>query len=120
MEKRCICCKRLEFNWRTNSARVAKDLKQAAELGINATVDMDMEGSAYYFHLVNLVNEGKVNVKLVEDAVRRVLIAKFKLGLFDDPFKYCDVEREKKTLGSKEIVEATKEVALESIVLFKE
>ncbi len=98
---------------------VAKDLKQAAELGINATVDMDMEASAYYWHLAELVKEGKVNIKLVDGAVRRVLIAKFKLGLFDDPFKYCDVEREKKTIGSKEIVAATKEVALESLVLLK-
>jgi beta-glucosidase len=48
-----------------------------------------------------------------------VLIAKFKLGLFDDPFKYCNEEREKKTIKSKEIVDATKEVALESIVLLK-
>lgn len=98
---------------------VAKDLKQAAELGINATVDMDMEANAYYTHLANLVREGKVDIKLVDDAVRRVLIAKFKLGLFDDPFKYCSEEREKKTIKSKEIVEATKEVALESIVLLK-
>lgn len=98
---------------------VAKDLKQAAELGINATVDMDMEANAYYTHLANLVREGKVDIKLVDDAVRRVLIAKFKLGLFDDPFKYCHEEREKKTIKSKEIVDATKEVALESIVLLK-
>jgi beta-glucosidase len=98
---------------------VAKDLKQAAELGINATVDMDMEANAYYTHLANLVREGKVDIKLVDDAVRRVLIAKFKLGLFDDPFKYCNEEREKKTIKSKEIVDATKEVALESIVLLK-
>lgn len=98
---------------------VAKDLKHAAELGINATVDMDMEANAYYYHLADLVREGKVDIKLVDDAVRRVLIAKFKLGLFDDPYKYCDEEREKKTLVSKEIVEATKEVALESIVLLK-
>jgi len=98
---------------------VAKDLKQAAELGINATVDMDMEANAYYTHLANLVREGKVDIKLVDDAVRRVLIAKFKLGLFDDPFKYCNEEREKKTIKSREIVEATKEVALESIVLLK-
>ncbi|MDF1611483.1 glycoside hydrolase family 3 N-terminal domain-containing protein [Stygiobacter electus] len=98
---------------------VAKDLKQAAELGIKATVDMDMEANAYYYHLADLVKEGKVDIKFVDDAVRRVLIAKFKLGLFDDPYKYCDEEREKNTLVSKEIVNATKEVALESIVLLK-
>jgi len=98
---------------------VAKDLKQAAELGIKATVDMDMESGGYHNYLIDFVNEGKINVELVNNAARRILIAKFKLGLFENPYKYCDVEREKKTLGSKEIVEAAKEVALESIVLLK-
>ncbi|MEW6194888.1 MAG: beta-glucosidase BglX [Bacteroidota bacterium] len=98
---------------------VAKDLKEAGKLGIEATVDMDMESNAYYNHLADLVKEGKVDIKLVDDAVRRVLIAKFKLGLFDDPFKYCDVEREKKTIRSKEIIDATKEVASETLVLLK-
>ncbi|MEW6654474.1 MAG: glycoside hydrolase family 3 N-terminal domain-containing protein, partial [Bacteroidota bacterium] len=98
---------------------VAKDRKQAAELGIKATVDMDMETSAYFYHLAQLVNEGKVDIKFVDDAVRRVLIAKFKLGLFDDPYKYSNVEREKKTIKSKEIVDATREVAQETLVLLK-
>ena len=98
---------------------VAKDLKEAAKLGIESTVDMDMEANAYYSHLANLVREGKIDIKLVDAAVRRVLIAKFKLGLFDDPFKYCNEEREQKTIKSKEIVDATNEVALESIVLLK-
>lgn len=98
---------------------VAKDRKHAAELGIKATVDMDMETSAYFYHLSELVKEGKVDIKLVDDAVRRVLIAKFKLGLFDDPYKYCNVEREKKTIKSKEIVDATREVAEETLVLLK-
>ncbi len=98
---------------------VAKDLREAAKLGIEATVDMDMEANAYYYHLADLVKEGKVDIKLVDDAVRRVLIAKFKLGLFDDPYKYCDAEREKKTIRAKEIVDATKEVARESLVLLK-
>lgn len=98
---------------------VAGDLRQAAKLGINATIDMDMEGSAYYHHLSDLVNDGEVDIKFVDDAVRRVLLAKFKLGLFDDPYKYCDIERERKTLGRKDIVAFTKEVALESMVLLK-
>lgn len=97
----------------------AKDLKQAAELGINATVDMDMEANAYYRHLADLVNEGKVNIKIVDAAVQRVLLAKFKLGLFDDPFKYSDADHEKKTIMSKKIVDATREVARESLVLLK-
>jgi len=98
---------------------VAKDRKHSAELGIKATVDMDMETSAYFYHLADLVKERKVDIKLVNDAVRRVLIAKFKLGLFENPYKYCDVEREKKTIKSKEIVDATREVAQETLVLLK-
>ena len=97
----------------------AKDLKDAAELGIEATIDMDMESNGYIRYLTELVNENKVNIKLIDDAVRRVLIAKFRLGLFDDPYKYCDEEREKKTLVSKEVVDAAKEIALESMVLLK-
>lgn len=98
---------------------IAKDLKHAAELAIKATVDMDMEGSAYFNYLVELVKEGKVDIKLVDGAVRRVLLAKFKLGLFDNPYKYCDVIREKNIVLNKEMIESTKKVALESIVLLK-
>lgn len=98
---------------------VAANLEEAALLGIHATVDMDMEANAYYRHLENLVNAGKVDIKLVDDAVRRVLLGKFRLGLFDDPYKYCDTELEAKTQLNKDIVAATKEVALETFVLLK-
>lgn len=98
---------------------LAEDLKKAAQLAINATVDMDMEGNAYFNHLAELINEGKVDVKLVDNAVRRVLLAKFKLGLFDNPYKYCDENRERKTVLSQEMIDAAKKVALESIVLLK-
>ncbi len=98
---------------------VAKDLKHAAELAIKATVDMDMESNAYFNHLVELVNENKIDIKLIDDAVRRILRAKFKLGLFDNPFKYCNEEREKNIVLSKELIEASKKVALESIVLLR-
>lgn len=98
---------------------VAKDLKQAAELSINAGLDMDMEANAYYNNMAALIKEGKVSQKTVDESVRRILRIKFRLGLFDDPYKYCDAEREKKTLMSKEIVKATLETAREAIVLLK-
>lgn len=98
---------------------LAEDLKKATEIAIKSTVDMDMEGNAYFNHLAELVREGKVDIKLVDNAVRRVLLAKFKLGLFENPYKYCDEDRERKTVLSKEMIEATKKVALESIVLLK-
>lgn len=73
----------------------AKDSKQAAEIAINAGSDMDMESSAYVKHLVTLVREDKVKESLIDDATKRILKVKFELGLFDDPYKYCDETREK-------------------------
>ncbi|MDP3683811.1 MAG: glycoside hydrolase family 3 N-terminal domain-containing protein, partial [Ignavibacteria bacterium] len=77
---------------------VARDLKQAAELALNAGLDMDMESNAYTKHLSELLAEGKVSGKTLDESVRRILRIKFRLGLFDDPYKYCDAEREKKTI----------------------
>ncbi|MDH7447940.1 beta-glucosidase BglX [Aquimarina sp. 2201CG14-23] len=97
----------------------AKDKKHAAELAIIAGNDMDMEGRAYETGLEELVKAGKVDEKLIEQAVKRVLRVKFKLGLFDDPFKYCDEEREKKDVYTKEHLNASRDVARKSIVLLK-
>ncbi|MFA4924947.1 MAG: glycoside hydrolase family 3 N-terminal domain-containing protein, partial [Ignavibacteriaceae bacterium] len=98
---------------------VAKDLKHAAELSINAGLDMDMESSAYTKYLNELLSEGKVSHQTLDESVRRILRIKFRLGLFDDPFKYCNTEREKKTILNKEIKDAALEVAKKSIVLLK-
>ncbi len=98
---------------------VAANLKEAAEIGLEAGVDMDMEGNAYFRHMVELVNEGKVSIATIDESVRRILRIKFRLGLFDDPYKYNNVETEKKNVLSDEIIKATKNVALESMVLLK-
>jgi len=97
----------------------AKDSKQAAEIAINAGSDMDMESSAYVDHLLELVNEGKVKESLIDDAARRVLKVKFELGLFEDPYKYCDESREVATLGKQEFQEGVLDMARKSIVLLK-
>lgn len=97
----------------------AKDSKQAAEIAINAGSDMDMESSAYVEHLVALVKEGKVEVSVIDDAARRILKVKFELGLFDDPYKYCDESRELATVGKSEFQEGVLDVAKKSIVLLK-
>ncbi|MGY5846020.1 beta-glucosidase BglX [Salegentibacter sp. HM20] len=97
---------------------VAKDKKQAAEIALNAGSDMDMEGGAYESSLVELVNEGKVSEEYIDDAVRRVLRVKFKLGLFDDPYLYANSE----LLGEipfEEHKAVAREVAKKSIVLLK-
>lgn len=97
----------------------AKDSKQAAEMAINAGSDMDMESSAYVEHLVSLVQEGKVKESTINDAARRILKVKFELGLFDDPYKYCDENREKETVGKAEFQEGVLDMAKKSIVLLK-
>ncbi len=97
----------------------AKDSKQAAEIALNAGSDMDMESSAYVDHLVSLVKEGKVKESLIDDAARRILKVKFELGLFDDPYKYCDENREKETVGKLEFQSGVLDMAKKSIVLLK-
>ncbi|WP_243414892.1 beta-glucosidase BglX [Flagellimonas aquimarina] len=97
----------------------AEDLKHAAELGVKAGSDMDMESSAYVLHLVENVKEGKVDESLIDDAVRRILRVKYELGLFDDPYRYCDEEREKEELYHKKHQAAVLDMALKSIVLLK-
>ena len=97
----------------------AKDKKQASEIAINAGSDMDMESSAYVNHLVALVQEGIVKESVVDDAVRRILKTKFELGLFADPYKYCDENREKITIGKPEFQAEVLDMAKKSIVLLK-
>lgn len=97
----------------------AKDLKHAAELAANAGSDMDMESYGYVEHLAALVRDGKVSEDKINDAVRRILRVKFQLGLFDDPYKYCDETREQQTMGKPEFHEAVLDMAKKSIVLLK-
>ncbi|WP_343624432.1 beta-glucosidase BglX [Flavobacterium lindanitolerans] len=97
----------------------AKDLKDAAMKAANAGSDMDMESYGYVSHLADLVKEGKVSEDKIDDAVRRILKVKFELGLFDNPYKYCDENREKEYTGKKEFHEGVLDMAKKSIVLLK-
>lgn len=97
----------------------AKDNKHAAEIAANAGSDMDMESYVYVEHLANLVREGKVKQEVVDDAAKRILKVKFELGLFDDPYKFCDEKREKATLGNTAMHQAALDMAKKSIVLLK-
>ncbi len=97
----------------------ARDRSHAAELAANAGSDMDMESSAFIGHLKALVESGKVKMDVIDDAVRRILRVKFELGLFDDPFKYCDPKREKELLYHPDHQAAVLDMAKKSIVLLK-
>ncbi len=98
---------------------VAANKKEAAKMAIIAGSDMDMEGRVYIEELKELVEDGTIDEALVNDAVRRILKVKFELGLFDNPFKYCNEEREKNELLSEDNLAVSREVARKSIVLLK-
>lgn len=98
---------------------VAANSADAAVQGINAGVDIDMMGGDYMNNLVALTKDNKVPLALVDKAVARILKKKFDLGLFDNPYKYCDSEKEKKEILSNANREVAREVARESIVLLK-
>jgi beta-glucosidase len=97
----------------------AKDSKEAALRAITAGSDMDMESNAYRNNLVQLVKEKKVPIAWIDDAVKRILHKKFELGLFDDPFKYCNSEREQLELNNPEHRKVARDIATKSIVLLK-
>lgn len=97
----------------------AKDLKDAAKKAAIAGTDMDMQSRGYEIYLEELVKSGKVDEKLIDESVRRILRVKFLLGLFDDPYRYCDHEREKKVMLSDEHKAIARESAKHSIVLLK-
>lgn len=92
-----------------------KNKKEAALAAITAGSDMDMEGNAYRYNLAQLVKENKVSIALIDDAVKRILRKNFELGLFEDPYKYCNSEREQKELNNPE----HRKIATKSIVLLK-
>ncbi len=98
---------------------VAASDAEAGLLAIKAGVDMDMQGEVYFKYLKKQVEEGLVSEKLIDEAVRRVLKVKFLLGLFDDPYKYCSEEREKRYVYAPEHLEAALDIAKKSMVLLK-
>lgn len=99
--------------------RYARDERDAARLAALAGVDQDMQGAVFQNHLAALVEGGQVPVARVDDAVRRILTIKEKLGLFDDPFNRCDEKREKAAAMAPAHLEHAKAVARESFVLLK-
>ena len=97
----------------------ARDKNHAGELGIKGGSDMDMESYIYLSELESLLEEGRIKMAQIDDAVRRILTVKYELGLFDDPFRYCDTTREKEITGAPEIRSGALDMAKKSIVLLK-
>ncbi len=101
------------------------DEYQVATLALKAGVDMDMAGdspaipAAFIKTLKKSYEDGKVTMSDIDTAVKRMLVAKYKLGLFDDPYRYCDVSRPKKDIFTNENRAFARKVASESMVLLK-
>ena len=95
------------------------DFKQAGEQAINAGVDMDMQGAVFYDYLKQSVEEGKVKESDIDRAVYNILAVKYELGLFEDPYRYSNMERQKATLLSDGNRAAARDMARKSIVLLK-
>lgn len=97
----------------------AKDNREAAEKAIIAGSDMDMESRAYMAELPKLVKEGKVDPKLIDDAARRILVKKFEMGLFDDPYRFSSEKRQQEQTDNQENRKFGREFGSKSIVLLK-
>ena len=98
---------------------VADTEVNAGLLAIKAGVDMDMQSDAYFRFLKKQVEQGLIPGKLIDDAVRRILKVKFMLGLFDDPYRYCNEAREKREIYAPAHLDVALDVAKKSMVLLK-
>ncbi|GAA4872718.1 beta-glucosidase BglX [Ferrimonas pelagia] len=97
----------------------ARDDKHAAEIAFNAGADMDMVGKSYMDYMAELVEEGKVSMEKIDHSVRLILEMKWRLGLFEDPYRYFDKERADRDILTAENLELARDAARKSAVLLK-
>lgn len=95
------------------------DIPSVSAKALKAGLDMDMATNGYITHLKKLLQEGKVTQKDIDLACRRVLEAKYKLGLFEDPYRYINEERIKTDVLTPESMETARDISRKSIVLLK-
>lgn len=95
------------------------DLQTVSARALNAGVDMDMVSEGFVGTIKKSIEEGKVSMETLDTACRRILEAKYKLGLFDNPYKYCDLKRPARDIFTKEHRNAARKIASESFVLLK-
>ncbi|UJP63411.1 beta-glucosidase BglX [Mongoliitalea daihaiensis] len=95
------------------------DLDHVSALALKAGVDMDMVSEGFLTTLKSALQQGKISEKDIDDACRRILIAKLKLGLFEDPYRYADPERAKKEVFSDDNRKRAREIASQTFVLLK-
>ena len=95
------------------------DLKKVSSLAMNAGVDMDMVGEGFLTTLKKSIQEGKVTTAQIDAACRRILEAKYKLGLFDDPYRYCNEQRAATEVFTDANRKEARAIASQSFVLLK-
>ncbi len=95
------------------------DLQQVSALALHAGIDMDMVGEGFLTTLKRSLQEKKITQKEIDDACRLVLQAKYKLGLFEDPYRYCNAERAKTDIYTSANRQRARQIAAESFVLLK-
>ena len=95
------------------------DMREVSARALSAGVDMDMVSEGYLSTLQQSLKEGKITEKEIDQACRRILEAKYKLGLFDNPYKYCDTERAKTDIYTDEHRSIARRISAESFVLLK-
>ncbi|WP_349833594.1 beta-glucosidase BglX [Bacteroides intestinalis] len=95
------------------------DLQTVSARALNAGVDMDMVSEGFTGTIKKSIDEGKISMETLDKACRRILEAKYKLGLFDNPYKYCDLKRPKRDIFTKEHRDAARKIAGESFVLLE-
>lgn len=93
--------------------------QDASAMALNAGIEMDMVSEGFLLTLEKSLKEGKVSIKTIDEAVRKILNAKYDLGLFHDPYKYCDVNRAKTDIFTQEHKAVARKIATESFVLLK-
>jgi len=96
-----------------------KNEYEAALSALTAGSDMDMESRCYKNNLAQLLADKKINISLIDDAVKRILKKKFEMGLFEDPFKFCNAQREEAALNNATHTANARAMAAKSIVLLK-
>ena len=106
------------INEMVNHGVVANEA-DAGKMAAKAGVDLDMQGEVYFKYLKKQVESGEVPLQAVNEAVHRILKVKFLLGLFDDPYRYCNEAREKREVYAPAHLEASLDVAKKSMVLLK-
>ena len=95
------------------------DLQTCTALALNAGLDMDMVGEGFLTTLKKSLQEGKVTQKAIDNACRKILEAKYRLGLFDDPYRYCDSDRAASEIFTAAHLQKARETAAQSFVLLK-